>query len=169
MQRRTLLVSLLALSACATTQSEARDRAAIETLVRAEQQRAQRAWAARDASLMFDNPAAPMPSVRTPDGREIDTGAMRADVQRRMDMTVSVEEMSLEIGSITIDGDTATAVSHQRFVRTMRQPNGPRQRISTVTHTQTFARGADGKWAASGAMQESNQAARWADEPAPTQ
>lgn len=101
--------------------------------------------------------------IVTPDGQVVDTAALRADLQRRMDMTVSVEEMSVEIGSIEINGASAIAVSHQRFARTITQPNGPRQRISTVTHTQRFEKGPIG-WAPIGPIQESNQTARWADE-----
>lgn len=128
------LTAAFALAACATAQLTD-DRSAIEAILRADHTRIVAAWEARDAAMMFPE-ATDVAVLVSPNGDSVDVAALRADLQRRMGMTVSVEEMSMKIVSIEVSGDGATAVTNQRFARTLNQPNGPRQRISTVTHTQ---------------------------------
>ena len=161
---RRVLVTLLVVG-CASA-PELDDHDAIAALVEEDNARLVAAWEARDATLVFPEGDDSAVAV-TPDGRTIGAAELRADLQRRMDMTRSVEEMSVDIASVDVDGDSAVAVSHQRFVRTLVLPDGAlRQRISTVTHRQEFLR-TDAGWIAAGPVEESDQAARWADEPAP--
>ena len=142
------------------------DRVEILAAVHRQGEEARRAWGTRDARLMFvDLPDSTV--VRTPQGRAITKADMIADLQRRMDMTTRIDTMQGQVDSILFVGpDEAVAWSSQRFVREMTPPGQrPRVRISSVVHEQRFRR--DGEvWRAAGPIQEHNQTARWADEPA---
>lgn len=142
--RRLLLAVLM--TACAS--SDVRDRAAIEKLVLDEAELHRLAWQRRDASLMIPNdPAA------------------RDAIQRRMNMTTSIQEMSVRVERIEIDGSEAIALSRQRFVRMMNVGGKTRQRISSVIHRQLFRRDERGVWKMYGGLEELEPTARWADEP----
>jgi hypothetical protein len=168
------LLSVAVMASCATrTLPEVRpdpdralDREAILAAVRAQAVEARQAWEGRDARRMFaDLPDTTV--VRTPDGRAITKAAMIADLQRRMDMTSRIDTMAGRVDSILFPGlDEAVVWSTQRFVREMRVPGqSPRVRISSVVHEQRFRREGKG-WRVAGPIQEHNQTARWADEPA---
>jgi len=171
-----LTASMLAVIAAATAPSKssnppdrAADRKALTELVKRWTDRADRAWNARDARLMFaaDTAAGADTAVvvRTPDGRPIDRAANIADLQRRMDMTTRIDTMRTVVDSVFFPGpNSAVVFSSQLFVRMMKVPGQPeRQRISSVIHRQRFGRGPQG-WAAAGPVEELNPKARWADE-----
>jgi hypothetical protein len=148
------------------------DRKALTEIVRLATERADRAWTARDARLMFpaDTAAGTDSSVvvRTPDGRPINRAANIADLQRRMDMTTRIDTMRTVVDSILfVAQDSAVVFSSQRFVRWMKLPEQPeRQRISSVIHRQRFARTGPG-WEPAGPVEELDPRARWADEEKP--
>ena len=145
----------------------AADREAITQAIKRWTERADRAWNARDAKLMFpaDTLEADSVVVRTPDGRPISRAANIADLKRRMDMTTRIDTMRTVVDSVFFSApDSAVAFSSQLFVRMMRLPGQPeRQRISSVIHRQRFARTSRG-WEAAGPVEELQPQARWADE-----
>jgi len=133
------------------------DRAAIAAEIERFNDEARRAWAQRDASIMI------------PDTTQEGAAAMRADIQRRMDMTTRVDTMIEDLDTLHVIGpDSVLAYSKQRFVRVMRLSDGEeKQRISTVTHVRTFARRPSG-WEPVGPLLARDQRAWWAGEtPAP--
>jgi len=154
-----------AVRASAQVASRAADSVAILALVQSAAAEARRAWDARDARQMF----ATVPEttvVRTPDGRAITKADMIADLQRRMNMTTRIDTMAGSVDSLRFLGpDEAVVFSSQRFVREMVVPGQQaRVRISSVTHRQVFRRVA-AQWRVAGPIEESNQRARWADQP----
>lgn len=156
---------MLATGSSSLVSAQAADSLAILALIRQAAQDARRAWDARNAQLMF----ATLPEttiVRTPDGRAITKKDMIADLQRRMNMTTRIDTMAGRVDSLRFLGsDEAVVYSYQRFVRGMVVPGQPaRVRISSVNHRQVFRRVA-GAWRVAGPIEESNQRARWADEP----
>lgn len=144
--RREIALVLALLTACASL--DARDRAAIERLVLDEAKLHRMAWQRRDASLMIPN---------DPTARDA--------VQRRMNMTISIQEMSVHVEKIEINGNEATALSRRRFVPMMNVSGRTRQRISSVLHRQQFRKDANGVWKMDGKLEELEPTARWADEP----
>jgi len=144
--RSELALVLALVTACASL--DARDRAVIERLVLNEAKLHRTAWQRRDASLMIPNdPAA------------------RDAIQRRMNMTTSIQEMSVRVEKIEVNGSEATALSRQRFVRMMNVSGRVRQRISSVLHRQHFRKDANGVWKMYGELEELEPTARWVDEP----
>jgi hypothetical protein len=128
---------------------------------------ARRAWELRDASLMI--PDTTVGVVRsTPSGSTTDAAAMRADIQRRMEMTTRVDTMTSVIDSLhALSSDSVLVYSTQRFVRVIRLSEGvERQRVSTVIHEQLLLR-RSGHWDSVGAIREIQPRAWWADEAPP--
>ena len=170
-----LAASMLALIAAATAPSKqssppdrAADRKALTEIVKRWTDKADRAWNARDARLMFPDSTGVADTaavVRTPDGRPISRAANIADLQRRMDMTTRIDTMRTVVDSVFFSApDSAVVFSSQLFVRMMKVGGQPeRQRISSVIHRQRFGRGSKG-WEAAGPVEELNPKARWADE-----
>ena len=155
---------ILATGTAARVSAQA-DSLAILALVQEAAREARRAWDTRDARQMF----ATVPEttvVRTPDGRAITKADMIADLQRRMNMTTRIDTMAGSVDSLRFLGpDEAVVFSSQRFVREMVVPGQQaRVRISSVTHRQVFRRVA-AQWRVAGPIEESNQRARWADQP----
>jgi ketosteroid isomerase-like protein len=93
---------------------------------------------------------------------------LRADLQRRMNMTTRVDTLVEVLDSIRlITRDSILAYSSQRFVRLIRLDNGSeRQRISTITHERPVIR-SRGQWKLVGAVREIAPRAWWADEAPP--
>lgn len=148
-----------------STQAEL-DRAALTELVHRAAAETRAAWEARDARRMLPGDPDEV-LVRTPDGRNLTRAMCVADIQRRMDMTKSIDEMDESVERIELDGDRAEVYSSQRFARVMALPDGAeRRRISSVTHKRTFRRAA-GEWRAEGALEEIDPKAWWEDEGPP--
>jgi hypothetical protein len=143
------------------------DRNAIAAVIDAQTAQARRAWELRDASLII--PDTTQGAVReTAEGATTEAASMRADIQRRMDMTTRVDTMSTVLDSLhAVGADSVRAYSSQRFVRMIRlSETEERQRISTVTHEQLFIRRA-GRWEAVGPLREISPRAWWAGESPP--
>jgi hypothetical protein len=130
------------------------DRVAIAAQIERFNNEARRAWDLRDASIMI------------PDTTQEGAAAMRADIQRRMDMTTRVDTMIEVLDTLRVIGqDSVLAYSKQRFVRVIRLPEGEeKQRISTITHVRTFVHSQNG-WEPVGPLLEQNPRAWWAGEP----
>jgi hypothetical protein len=90
----------------------------------------------------------------------------RSNVQRMMDMTKSIDYLSVEIEVDSVNGNEAVVFSRQRFSRLLRLPDGKeRRRITSVTHRETWAKTERG-WKING-FTEHDQTARWEDEAPP--
>lgn len=112
---------------------------------------ARRAWATRDAKLLV------------PDST-VTAEQLRADLQRRMNVTVRVDTLVEALDSTrSVTRDSVLAYSSQRFVGVVRLSGVERVRISTVIHERPFVRTA-GRWRATGAVREIAQRGMWADE-----
>lgn len=113
---------------------------------------ARRAWTTRDAKLLV------------PDST-LAADQLRADVQRRMNVTVRVDTLVEVLDSVrSVTRDSILAYSSQRFVRLMRLESGvERVRISAVIHERSFVRSA-GRWRTTGTAREIAPRAMWADE-----
>ncbi len=139
------------------------DRAALTELIQRSVAEIRHAWKVKDAKLVFKD-TGQEPAARTPDGRTISLDDQIADIQRRMNMTRSIDYMTEEVESIDLRGDEAVVVSKQRFSRVMILPDGrERRRISSVTHRAHYRRTENG-WRREGPIEESNPSAKWEDE-----
>ncbi len=159
---------LVALSAPNTSFAQAAlssaDRTAIAAHVERVNATARRAWEARDPSLLV--PDSPSVFVRTPQGQLLTATDLRADLQRRMNMTTRVDTLIEVLDSIrVVRPDSVLAYTSQRFVRVIRLPEGvERQRLSTVIHEIPMVR-RELRWAQAGPLREINPKAWWAGEP----
>lgn len=105
-----------------------------------------RGWKLRDAKLSIpeESPA-------------------RSNVQRMMDMTKSIDYLTVEIEVVGVRGNDAVVLSRQKFSRLLRLPDGKeRRRITSVTHRETWEKTGEG-WKMKG-FTEQDQTARWEDE-----
>lgn len=103
------------------------------------------AWKVRDAKLFLSEPA------------------MRDNVQRRMEMTKSIDQLRIDVEVEAVKGNEATVLTSQKFSRLLELPDGKeRRRITSVTHRETWER-SDKGWKLKGFTEE-NQTARWEDE-----
>ena len=167
MRARSLLVLVLAALPLAPRTSEAQraftdsDRAAVADAIARMAARARQAWDTRNAGLLVPDSAL---TVRTPQGGTITAAQLRADLQRRMDMTTRVDTLVELLDSTRVmTPDSVLAYSSQRFVRVVRLEDGSeRRRISTITHERPFVRVA-GRWEMTGAVREIDPRAWWAD------
>lgn len=105
-----------------------------------------RGWKLRDAKLSIpeESPA-------------------RSNIQRMMDMTKSIDYLTVEIEVDGVRGNDAVVLSRQKFSRLLRLPDGTeRRRITSVTHRETWEKTGQG-WKMKG-FTEQDQTARWEDE-----
>ena len=85
-------------------------------------------------------------------------------VQRLMNMTKSIDYLSIDIEVDSVKGNEAIVFSRQKFSRLLKLPDGKeRKRITSVTHRETWEKNATG-WKMKG-FTEQDQTARWDDEP----
>jgi hypothetical protein len=85
-------------------------------------------------------------------------------VQRLMNMTKSIDYLSIDIEVDSVKDNEAIVFSRQKFSRVLKLPDGKeRRRITSVTHRETWEKHAAG-WKLKG-FTEQDQTARWEDEP----
>ena len=105
-----------------------------------------RGWKLRDAKLSIP-----------------DESPARSSIQRMMDMTKSIDYLTVEIDVDGVRDNDAVVLSRQRFSRLVRLPDGKeRRRITSVTHRETWEKTGQG-WKMKG-FTEQDQTARWEDE-----
>lgn len=126
--------------------------------------RSQTAWLKRDAGLFLQG-TDPSFTLKRPNGAVMTFADLKADIERRMAMTKSIDYMRSRVEVISVEGNHATVLSHQDWSRVLVLGEGQeRRRITTVTHREQWEKTAQG-WKMLD-FKEENQTARWEDEPA---
>lgn len=129
-----------------------RDSAAIAAEIARMTTTEQRAWAMRNPGILIPDSA-------------LNAIQLRADLQRRMDMTTRLDTLIEALDSVRgVTKDSALAYSSQRFVGVVRLDGRPgRVLVFTVTHERPFVR-ASGRWQVRGAKREIAPRSWWVDE-----
>jgi ketosteroid isomerase-like protein len=123
----------------------AEERHALRKLLEASQARVAEAFKKKDIKMFMEG-GAPDFTLKGLNGKVMTREQVEAAVKRLMDRIKSVNELRVEVGDITITGDTAVVVTTQHFSRVIAGPDGKDHTVVTsgTMHRETYVKTAAG-------------------------
>jgi len=125
--------------------ARAQERHAVRKDLEAKYAKLAEAYKKKDIKMFMEDKA-PDFSAKSLDGKVMTREQVEAAVKQRMDRIKAVNELKVEVGDITVTGDTALVATTQHFSRVVTGPDGKDHAVVTsgTTHRETWVKTAAG-------------------------